>query len=107
MIKKGPTTVGNLHRETSRGPGKRYVGRGSVFGNPCKMATPGDRNKAILGFLDHLEKNPMLVALAPQLRGEHLLCYCHPLPCHAHVWKMLADGNEFSIVCEYVREKLG
>ncbi len=60
-------------------PGARYVGRGSPHGNPYRTGRDGSRALCIRKFevnvLPHLDVS--------DLRGQDLVCYCAPEPCHA------------------------
>ena len=87
-------TVGNKRRNDQG----IYVGRPSALGNPFKMSHEGHRAQVIRDYAAWLAeqlKNPQsaasielrrLAKLAQQ-RDICLVCWCHPLPCHADVIK--------------------
>jgi hypothetical protein len=96
IAKEGAVTITIGNR--LRGDKGFYVGRGSVFGNQNRMQAGLTREEAIERFgsdllEDCMEHGPMyeaLVALRTRVKaGEdiQLVCYCHPLPCHAEVIK--------------------
>jgi hypothetical protein len=63
-----------------------YVGRPSLWGNPCLVGRDGTRAQVIARYRRwlwaQLRRDPDL--LAP-LVGRDLVCWCAPLPCHAEV----------------------
>jgi hypothetical protein len=79
-------------------PGQAYVGRPGALGNPFVVGRDGSREEVIAkyrrwlwarlqqhGSRQELELRQLLErALAGELE---LLCWCHPLPCHAEVIK--------------------
>ena len=79
------------NKRTYKGDGV-YIGRPSIFGNPCK---DGTREENVAGytvyFRERYAKDKMfrtaVCALAKQaLIGELvLICWCDPLLCHGHV----------------------
>lgn len=76
-------------------PGSVYIGRGSLFGNPFRLAVDGNREQVIAMFQDHLDKNPELqAAVKSQLKGKNLVCFCAPLACHGDILLKLANPAE-------------
>ena len=75
--------------------GAVYIGRGSLFGNPFRLAVDGNREQVIAMFQDHLDKNPELqAAVKSQLKGKNLVCFCAPLACHGDILLALANPDE-------------
>jgi hypothetical protein len=77
-------------------PGQAYVGRPSVLGNPFVVGRDGSRNELIAQYRRWLwarlqepnspQEHELRRLLARAAAGElELLCWCHPLPCHAEV----------------------
>ena len=77
-------------------PGQAYVGRPGVLGNPFVVGRDGSREEAIgkyrrwlWGRLQEpgsLQERELRRLLEQAREGElELLCWCHPLPCHAEV----------------------
>ncbi|MFN6339140.1 MAG: DUF4326 domain-containing protein [Cyanobacteriota bacterium] len=77
-------------------PGQAYVGRPGVLGNPFVVGRDGSREEVIGKYRRWLwarlrepgsSQERELRRLLEQARaGElELLCWCHPLPCHAEV----------------------
>lgn len=66
-----------------------YVGRGSKWGNPCKVVVEQDREHAVAWFQAHVVHT---LDLEP-LKGKNLACWC-PLdkPCHADI--LLEEANK-------------
>lgn len=72
--------------------GAVYIGRGSLFGNPFRLAVDGNRDQVIAMFQDHLDNNPELqAAVKSQLKGRDLVCFCAPLACHGDILLALAN----------------
>lgn len=86
-----------LNKKTHGIPkGAKYVGRPSKFGNPhpvgycnlCKKTH--NRKEAITLFIQ--EMTPELkMAARKELKGKDLVCWCHPLDCHANYLLKLAN----------------
>jgi hypothetical protein len=79
--------------------GAVYVGRGSKWGNPYKVAS-GDSSAAVQDFKSMLDRAPLdakgetiFTTIRETLSGKDLACWC-PLdkPCHADVLLELANG---------------
>ncbi len=73
-----------------------YVGRPSTWGNPFKIGGSGvdsiDREKAVELYRKWLECR---LAIEPDflvpLKGQDLVCWCAPKPCHADLLLELAN----------------
>lgn len=91
------TTVGNKKQPST--PNDVYVGRPTKWGNPYSHQDGTlaryrvkDRAAAIRAFEEGLLMRPaLLMAARRELKGKRLVCWCHPLPCHAHVLALAAD----------------
>jgi hypothetical protein len=77
-------------------PGQAYVGRPSPLGNPFVVGRDGSRQEVIAKYRRWLwarlqepgspQERELRRLLARAVEGElELLCWCHPLPCHAEV----------------------
>jgi hypothetical protein len=77
-------------------PGQAYVGRPGVLGNPFVVRRDGSRQEVIgkyrrwlwarLQQPGSLQEQELRRLLGQARAGElELLCWCHPLPCHAEV----------------------
>jgi len=85
------TTVGHIHHSSKRGV---YVGRPTKWGNPFHIGQHGTREQVIARYRAWLLAQPELCAAARrELRGKHLLCWCHPLACHADVLAEVAESE--------------
>ena len=65
-----------------------YIGRGSPFGNPFRIAAHGTREQVINAYRSHFEHllhDPEFKALVTELAGARLGCYCKPAACHGDV----------------------
>lgn len=61
----------------------RYIGRGSIAGNPYIIGKHGTRDQVCDKFEAHVESNPELkAALIEYCHGYDLLCFCKPKRCH-------------------------
>jgi hypothetical protein len=92
-------------------PGQAYVGRPSVLRNPFVVGRDGSREEVIAKYrrwlwaglqeLGSAQERELRRLLAQAVEGElELLCWCHPLPCHAEVvrgavlWLAGGGGSE-------------
>ncbi len=77
-------------------PGQAYVGRPGVLGNPFVAGRDGSREEVIGKYRRWLwgrlqkpgspQERELRRLLERARAGElELLCWCHPLPCHAEV----------------------
>ena len=81
-------------RITGVPPGAVYVGRPSKFGNPFPMRSEKDREAVVKRFRKYLLSNPKLMQAAKdELNGKDLVCFCHPLSCHADVLLEIANTD--------------
>jgi hypothetical protein len=90
-------TVGRAKRcISSLLPGQAYVGRPSALGNPLVVGRDGSREEVIAKYRRWLwarlwepgsaQERELRRLLAKAVEGKlELLCWCHPLPCHAEV----------------------
>lgn len=78
-----------------------YVGRPSIFGNPFthlkgktaakyKVST---REEAIESYREWVENGEghYIIEHLHELKGKNLVCWCDPLPCHAHILMELIE----------------
>lgn len=81
------TTVVNIRQKGMRYD--VYIGRGSPFGNPCRLGADGTREEVIVKFrwyfLEKLRTRPEFRRQVVALKGKVLGCYCKPLACHGDV----------------------
>lgn len=78
-----------------------YVGRAQTMGgwrlsahplaNPFSLKEYGTPESAVAAYIRHLLDRPTLLAVAAQLRGRTLGCWCAPQLCHAHAIAWYAD----------------
>ncbi len=78
-----------------------YIGRGSKWGNPFKLADYSRRD-SILNYIIWLSEQPDLLRDLPSLKGKVLGCYCAPLRCHGEVLALLANGH---MTIEYLKDR--
>lgn len=83
-----PQVYNKHHRNAP--PGAVYIGRGSPYGNPFVIGRDGDRAEVIRRF--ECEVLPSLDVTA--LRGQDVVCFCAPLPCHGDAIVSKANGEE-------------
>jgi hypothetical protein len=72
-----------------------YIGRGSIWGNPFRLADTKDddeRARVIEQYEQHLLSQPALMAQLSTLLGKRLGCFCAPKPCHGDVLKKHAES---------------
>lgn len=79
------TTVVNI----KDGPYDRYIGRGSLFGNPFRCPENGTRAEVVERYRQYFKKKlrweKSFREAVEGLRGYRLGCYCKPLACHGDV----------------------
>ena len=68
-----------------------YIGRGSIWGNPYKIGTDGDRDEVIRKYCEYIVQCPSLLARIPELQGKVLGCWCAPKHCHGDVLVAIVD----------------
>ena len=72
-----------------------FVGRPSMWGNPFVIGPHGTREQVIRKFRKFFESREDLQKEALiALKGKDLVCFCHPLPCHADVLLEFANLEE-------------
>jgi hypothetical protein len=76
-----------------RDPDGIYVGRPTKWGNPFVIGRDGTREQVVEKYRGWLGNNAELLAALPELRGQSLVCWCAPDPCHADVLLELANGR--------------
>ena len=83
----------NAHHTDGYMPGI-YVGRPTKWGNPFAIGKDGDRVTVVRMYRKWLQRRMIEGVLNPkaELRGQDLVCWCAPLPCHADV--LLEYANE-------------
>jgi hypothetical protein len=77
---------------TGRHDGATYIGRGSKWGNPFRIGVDGDRAAVIAKHARWLPDQHHLPRALDELRGEDLLCFCAPKPCHGDLLPLLANA---------------
>lgn len=69
-----------------------YVGRPTKFGNPFVIGRDGTRAEVVQKYREWIASNPDLYEAAQrELRGQNLICWCAPEPCHADVLLEIAN----------------
>ena len=75
------------------------IDRSGPYGNPFshKPGTKAQfrvrtREEAIERFREWAPRQPKLMALLSQLKGQRLGCWCKPLACHGDVYVELLEG---------------
>lgn len=78
-------------------PGAVYVGRPTIFGNPFALANySGDREKVIALYREWImlpAQSDLRLEMRIMLRDKDLVCWCHPLPCHAKMILEIANAK--------------
>jgi len=104
-------TIGRAQRGLgSLLPGQAYVGRPGALGNPFVVGKDGSREEVIAQYRRWLwarlqepgspQERELRRLLERARAGElELLCWCHPLPCHAEVVRgavlwLAGEGSE-------------
>lgn len=67
-----------------------YVGRPTKWGNPFVIGKDGSREVVIAKYATYIVGR--YTHKLHELRGKDLVCWCHPLPCHADVLLDLANA---------------
>ncbi len=71
----------------------KYIGRGSVAGNPFKIGRDGSRDEVCDKYEAYLEANPALKReVIDYCKGADLKCFCKPKRCHGDY--LLRISNE-------------
>ena len=64
------------------------VDRTTIFGNPYPIGRYGNRDDVIVRYRRYFYnriKDTLFREDVESLSGKTLLCWCHPLPCHADI----------------------
>lgn len=79
--------------DPSAPPDARYIGRGTIAGNPYKIGRDGTRNEVCDKYEARVEADPELKAsLIEYCRGHDLLCFCAPRRCHGDYLLRISNG---------------
>ena len=104
-IANNPRMPKRIQRKRTKGykmpAGSVYVGRPTIWGNPCLIVDYGSAEKAVSGYRKYLRARMYFGSLTPKdLRGKDLACWC-PLdqPCHADVLLEIANQPEEQPPC--------
>jgi len=62
-----------------------YIGRGSIWGNPYRIGSDGNRDDVIRKYREWILTQPDLIARLDELDGLKLGCYCKPNRCHGEI----------------------
>lgn len=67
----------------------QYIGRGSMFGNPFKLAPGAARGSTLAKFHkyfhERLAEDKHFRKAVHALYGKILVCFCKPQPCHGDI----------------------
>lgn len=72
-----------------------YIGRPSIYGNPFRLGTDGDRATVLEKFRTWFfapEQTGLRAIVRQTLTGKVIACWCHPKPCHGHVYAEYCDA---------------
>jgi hypothetical protein len=67
------------------------IDRWTPWGNPFTLGPDGDRDTVCDSYQIYFSRKFSLHEKLPKLKGKALGCHCHPLRCHGHHLKNLAD----------------
>lgn len=85
-------TVVNKRTHTPT-PEDRYIGRGSILGNPFRISSTLSRRDAIRSYeayaRERIELDPTFKRAIMDCEGKNLVCFCAPLACHGDVIERL------------------
>lgn len=76
--------------------GAVYVGRPSPWGNPFIVGVHGEQGECVELYRRWIvaeEQGSLRQAVRGLLRGQDLVCWCAPEPCHADVLLEIANGD--------------
>lgn len=72
-----------------------YIGRPGPWGNPFVLKHESQRDEILIQYEKWLLKQIEIGSIKKEdvlnLKGETLVCWCHPKKCHGHVLKKYAD----------------
>lgn len=88
-LPEGYTYIGRYHRS------KRATLKTSPWKNPYKIGKDGDRAEVLSKYRDYLMGKPELLVRLGELKGQTLVCWCAPEPCHGDILaELLADADQ-------------
>ena len=74
-------------------PTAKYIGRGSICGNPFIIGKHGTRDEVCDKYEKYLEDNPKLkLEIINYCHGHDLLCFCSPKRCHGDYLLRISNG---------------
>ncbi len=82
-----------LNKRTAPSSGGVYIGRPTKWGNPFQIGKHGTRTEVIAKYRAWVCDQPELMTALQELRGQNLVCWCAPMPCHGDVLLELANGR--------------
>lgn len=78
-----------------------YIGRPGPWGNPYLIGADGDRNEVIRKYKawlwDRIKSGQQSLEELAALRGQTLVCYCAPQPCHGDILSAAADWAQLEL----------
>ena len=70
------------------------IGRPGPWGNLYSIGRDGSREDVVRKHREDVLNDPELQRkIKEELKGKRLICFCHPKPCHGHVYAEIADGR--------------
>lgn len=86
-----PRVYNRFHKDAPRG--SVFIGRPSIWGNPFVIGKHGGREEVIEQYKKWFLSQPVLMQeTIEKLRGQNLVCYCSPKPCHGDFLLEFANG---------------
>jgi len=74
------------------------ISRRSALGNPFMIGKDGSRADVIATHEVWLRGQHHVLRALPALRGQDLVCFCAPLPCHGDLLLRLANGSREELI---------
>jgi hypothetical protein len=71
-----------------------WVDRSGDWGNPYQVDEDGTREEVIAWHREYFARKRSLHPRIPELKGNVLVCWCHPKACHGDYLAALANGEE-------------
>lgn len=71
-----------------------YIGRPGPLGNPFIIGKDGTRKEVIEKYKNWAKNNPEVLKWLPIIKGQNLICWCSPLPCHGDILILMCEGIE-------------
>lgn len=84
------TVVVNLRKDKY----DKYIGRGSIWGNPFIIGKHGNRKEVIRKYENYIRNDDYLLGHIGELEGLVLGCYCKPEACHGDVLLKLLEERK-------------